>query len=180
MLSSLCLIAIASSRSTSAVRSPPHSSIFLFGSLNVLCLRFLILEITRPLLLFTSIFLYLSDALGGNSRTILIACVSPAESSINETISTLNFADRAKRVTKTVKSNQQVVRGNINSEVVLKEVLERYCQLLLFPLCLLFSALVLSFSVPAQWSVCLTHSFVLVVLASTSKQLNSLRENLIN
>jgi len=34
--------------------------------------------------------------LGGNTRTVLIATVSPIIDNIEETISTLKFADRAK------------------------------------------------------------------------------------
>lgn len=40
----------------------------------------------------------LQDALGGNSRTCVIATLSPAETFVEESISTLKFADRAKRV----------------------------------------------------------------------------------
>lgn len=38
----------------------------------------------------------LQDSLGGNTRTTLIAAVSSMSTHINETISTLKFADRAK------------------------------------------------------------------------------------
>jgi hypothetical protein len=40
----------------------------------------------------------LEDSLGGNSKTIMIATISPARFNCNETISTLKFADRAKQV----------------------------------------------------------------------------------
>lgn len=40
----------------------------------------------------------LQDSLGGNCQTYLIATVSPIMDSIEETISTLKFADRAKSV----------------------------------------------------------------------------------
>lgn len=40
----------------------------------------------------------LKDSLGGNTKTILIATASPLYASIEETISTLKFADRAKQV----------------------------------------------------------------------------------
>eukprot|EP00736_Rhodelphis_marinus_P012015 Rmarinus@m.10824 len=43
----------------------------------------------------------LQDSLGGNSRTVFIATVSPALSAYEETTRTLKFADRAKRVTTT-------------------------------------------------------------------------------
>ena len=40
----------------------------------------------------------LQDSLGGNSHTLMIACVSPADSNIDETISTLRYADRARKI----------------------------------------------------------------------------------
>eukprot|EP00644_Phytophthora_capsici_P003536 jgi/Phyca11/116775/e_gw1.31.577.1 len=40
----------------------------------------------------------LQDALGGNSRTLFIACVSPADSNANETLNTLQYANRAKNI----------------------------------------------------------------------------------
>lgn len=47
----------------------------------------------------------LQDSLGGNTRTILIACVAPTAHYVSETFSTLQFADRAKNVMLTVKAN---------------------------------------------------------------------------
>ncbi|POM77799.1 Kinesin-like protein, partial [Phytophthora palmivora] len=40
----------------------------------------------------------LQDALGGNSRTLFIACVSPADLNANETLNTLQYANRAKNI----------------------------------------------------------------------------------
>lgn len=40
----------------------------------------------------------LQDSLGGNTRTTLIAAVSPMIDHSEETISTLKFADRAKKI----------------------------------------------------------------------------------
>ncbi|KAM4619969.1 kinesin family member 4 [Polymixia lowei] len=40
----------------------------------------------------------LQDSLGGNSHTLMIACVSPADSNIEETINTLRYADRARKI----------------------------------------------------------------------------------
>ncbi|KAE9028997.1 hypothetical protein PF001_g1555 [Phytophthora fragariae] len=50
----------------------------------------------------------LQDSLGGNTRTVVIATISPSESSVDETISTLQFAERAKCVTVRVKVNELV------------------------------------------------------------------------
>ncbi|KAL6064739.1 hypothetical protein STEG23_024821 [Scotinomys teguina] len=40
----------------------------------------------------------LQDSLGGNSHTLMIACVSPADSSLEETLNTLRYADRARKI----------------------------------------------------------------------------------
>ncbi|XP_072039625.1 chromosome-associated kinesin KIF4-like [Amphiura filiformis] len=40
----------------------------------------------------------LQDSLGGNSQTLMIACVSPADSNMEETLNTLRYADRARRI----------------------------------------------------------------------------------
>ncbi|KAJ3059644.1 hypothetical protein HDU99_006258, partial [Rhizoclosmatium hyalinum] len=40
----------------------------------------------------------LKDCLGGNSKTVMLATVSPAESSNEETLSTLRYAERAKKI----------------------------------------------------------------------------------
>ena len=48
----------------------------------------------------------LQDSLGGNSRTSMIACVSPAESNFDETLNTLNYASRARRIKNKPKVNR--------------------------------------------------------------------------
>jgi kinesin family member 21 len=40
----------------------------------------------------------LQDSLGGNSRTLMIVCISPVESSFAESINSLNYASRAKNI----------------------------------------------------------------------------------
>ncbi|KAL3658827.1 hypothetical protein V7S43_016195 [Phytophthora oleae] len=50
----------------------------------------------------------LQDSLGGNTRTVVIATISPSASAVDETISTLQFAERAKCVTVRVKVNELV------------------------------------------------------------------------
>lgn len=40
----------------------------------------------------------LQDALGGNSQTLFLACVSPADSNASETLSTLHYANRARNI----------------------------------------------------------------------------------
>lgn len=40
----------------------------------------------------------LQDSLGGNSHTVMLACVSPADSNLEETLNTLRYADRARKI----------------------------------------------------------------------------------
>ena len=40
----------------------------------------------------------LVDSLGGNSHTLMTACISPADSNMAETLGTLRYADRARRI----------------------------------------------------------------------------------
>ena len=40
----------------------------------------------------------LQDSLGGNSKTLMIVCISPVESDLDETINTLKYATRAKNI----------------------------------------------------------------------------------
>lgn len=40
----------------------------------------------------------LQDSLGGNSRTVMVACVSPADENEEETLCTLKYANRARNI----------------------------------------------------------------------------------
>lgn len=40
----------------------------------------------------------LQDSLGGNTKTLMVACISPAEYNYDETLSTLRYASRAKNI----------------------------------------------------------------------------------
>ena len=55
----------------------------------------------------------LQDSLGGNSYTLMIACISPADSNVEETLSTLRYADRARKI-----KNKPVVNLNSNDAEV--------------------------------------------------------------
>ncbi|KAK6760088.1 hypothetical protein RB195_021560 [Necator americanus] len=55
----------------------------------------------------------LKDNLGGNSRTVMIATISPAADNYEETLSTLRYADRAKRIV-----NHAVVNEDPNARVI--------------------------------------------------------------
>lgn len=48
----------------------------------------------------------LQDSLGGNSRTLMIACVSPSDRDFIETLNTLKYANRARNIKNKVIANQ--------------------------------------------------------------------------
>lgn len=55
----------------------------------------------------------LKDNLGGNSKTVMVATISPAADNYEETISTLRYADRAKRIV-----NHAVVNEDPNARII--------------------------------------------------------------
>ncbi|XP_068626995.1 kinesin-like protein KIF13A [Battus philenor] len=55
----------------------------------------------------------LKDNLGGNSKTVMVATVSPAADNYEETLSTLRYADRAKRIV-----NHAVVNEDPNARII--------------------------------------------------------------
>jgi kinesin family member 1 len=63
----------------------------------------------------------LKDSLGGNSKTAMIAAISPADVQYEETLSTLRYADQAKKI-----KNKAVINEDPNAKLVreLKEELE--------------------------------------------------------
>ena len=40
----------------------------------------------------------LQDSLGGNSQTLMLACVSPCDADLEETLNTLKYAQRARHI----------------------------------------------------------------------------------
>lgn len=54
------------------------------------------------------------DSLGGNSITLMIACISPADYNLEETISTLQYADKVKRIQNKPVINQDPKSAEIN------------------------------------------------------------------
>ena len=55
----------------------------------------------------------LKDNLGGNARTVMMATISPAADNYEETLSTLRYADRAKRIT-----NHAVINEDPNAKII--------------------------------------------------------------
>lgn len=62
------------------------------------------------------------DSLGGNSRTAMVATISPAADNYDETLSTLRYADRAKSIV-----NHAVVNEDPNARIIreLREEVEK-------------------------------------------------------
>lgn len=57
----------------------------------------------------------LQDSLGGNSRTSMIACCSPAESSYDETMNTLRYASRAMNI-----KNKPIINRDAASQQIIE------------------------------------------------------------
>uniref|UniRef100_A0A1A9ZHG6 Kinesin motor domain-containing protein n=1 Tax=Glossina pallidipes TaxID=7398 RepID=A0A1A9ZHG6_GLOPL len=64
----------------------------------------------------------LQDSLGGNSMTLMIACVSSADYNVSETLSTLRYADRARKIKNKPIVNQDPHAAEINR---LKGIIQR-------------------------------------------------------
>ncbi|XP_076339669.1 kinesin-like protein KIF13A isoform X2 [Tachypleus tridentatus] len=64
----------------------------------------------------------LKDNLGGNSKTVMVATISPAADNYDETLSTLRYADRAKRIV-----NHAIVNEDPNARIIreLREEVEQ-------------------------------------------------------
>lgn len=65
--------------------------------------------------------LLLKDALSGNSRTVLLACISPSRFNLEESVSTLEFASRCKMIKTNAKKNEQDKQELIESLTAEKE-----------------------------------------------------------
>ncbi|XP_040059466.2 kinesin-like protein KIF21B isoform X3 [Gasterosteus aculeatus] len=57
----------------------------------------------------------LQDSLGGNSRTVMIACVSPSDRDFMETLNTLKYANRARNIRNKVVVNQDKTSQQISA-----------------------------------------------------------------
>ena len=55
----------------------------------------------------------LQQALGGNAKTIMICAISPAASNYQESLSTLRYADRAKKIV-----NKAVINESVQDKMI--------------------------------------------------------------
>ncbi|XP_077966673.1 kinesin-like protein KIF28 [Styela clava] len=71
----------------------------------------------------------LKNALGGNSKTVMVAAISPADINYDETLSTLRYADRAKQIKTVAKVNEdptaKLIRELQEENKKLKELIEK-------------------------------------------------------
>ena len=58
----------------------------------------------------------LKDSLGGNTKTLMIACVSPCFLAYEETVNTLKYASRARNIKK------KVIRNTKEASILVPEV----------------------------------------------------------
>ena len=57
----------------------------------------------------------LRDSLGGNSKTVMMAMITQSQNCIAETLTTLKFAQRAKKIKNVVRLNEQLVSGTVEA-----------------------------------------------------------------
>lgn len=69
----------------------------------------------------------LQDSLGGNSRTLMIACASPAQSNYEETLNTLRYADRARQIKNRAIVNRDAVSEQIHNLKMTIKKLQHLC-----------------------------------------------------
>lgn len=62
----------------------------------------------------STLTMLLKDSLGGTAMTLMIACISPATSSLSETSNTLRYASRAKRI-----ENKPIIRIDPQQQLIL-------------------------------------------------------------
>lgn len=68
----------------------------------------------------------LQDSLGGNSQTFMLACVSPADSNYQESLNTLMYANRAKKIKNQVVLNKEQTQMCLLKKVHLLQQNEKY------------------------------------------------------
>ncbi|CAK9000649.1 Kinesin-like protein KIF17 (KIF3-related motor protein) [Durusdinium trenchii] len=79
----------------------------------------------QPVFRESKLTMLLKEALSGNSRTVLLACISPSRSNHEETISTLEFAARCKLIKTNATKNEQDKRELLETLSKDKQEIER-------------------------------------------------------
>jgi kinesin family protein 11 len=69
----------------------------------------------------------LQDSLGGRTKTSIIATVSPVQANIEETLSTLDYAHRAKSITNRPEINQRLTKKALLKVRTVSLMFECFC-----------------------------------------------------
>jgi kinesin family member 4 len=69
----------------------------------------------------------LKDSLGGNSKTVMLACVSPADINFEETLNTLRFSSRASCIVNSVTANRDYSGGDEDSSANSMQLVQEIC-----------------------------------------------------
>jgi kinesin family protein 18/19 len=56
----------------------------------------------------------LKDSLGGNTKTLMVACINPCHTAYEETANTLKYASRARNIKKKVRVNCKEVEMHVS------------------------------------------------------------------
>lgn len=56
----------------------------------------------------------LKESLGGNTQTVMIACISPAHTALEETLNTLKYSERARNIKNKVVQNTKAVEAHVS------------------------------------------------------------------
>ena len=67
----------------------------------------------------------LQDSLGGNSHTLMLACVSASSSDYTETLNTLKYANRARNIQNRVQINQDFIEGSLEESLYLRSQISK-------------------------------------------------------
>ncbi|KAA0191153.1 hypothetical protein HAZT_HAZT000299 [Hyalella azteca] len=67
----------------------------------------------------------LKDSLGGNCRSVMVAAVSMASTTFEDTFNTLRYSNRAKTIKTTLKRNQMSVETHVHQYVKIVETLKQ-------------------------------------------------------
>jgi kinesin family protein 18/19 len=77
----------------------------------------------------------LKDSLGGNTSTLMIACISANPFSIEETLTTLNYASRANGIQRKITKNSIAFNEGRVDDTIIKKQIDSLRATLCKPLC---------------------------------------------
>ena len=78
-------------------------------------MRAMLFQSDLPCFIFCRLTRLLKSSLGGNAHTLMIACCSPADSYLEETLSTLRYAARARAIKNKATVNTDAMTGELGA-----------------------------------------------------------------